>query len=291
LTAGNAAVVDREQRWARPAGLAALLAVLIVMVSVVVASQTLGGSDGEAEYLRNIDAHQSARLISAILQGVGVGLLAVPLYYLFRAAAARSEAMRGQLVGVVIAGPIFLAIASVLSGISAIHAADDFVANELPRLVAKGAALGSDRANEVATETSNDASLRPLAAGFGIGGQLGFVVGMVYTVLHAMRTGLLTRFWGSLGMALGVISFLSVFFQLALLWYVYLGLLFLGWLPGGRPPAWGAGRAIPWPTPGERASGELEAKESEEPDDSSERGEPDHLTPRDPSEEPPKPRS
>jgi hypothetical protein len=193
----------------------------------------------------------------------------------------------------------------VLSGISAVQAADDFVANELPRLVAKGVALGSDRANEVATETSNDASLRPLAAGFGIGGQLGFVIGMVYTVLHAMRSGLLTRFWGSLGMALGVVSFLGIFFQLALLWYVYLGLLIGGWLPRGRPPAWAAGRAIPWPTPGERASAELERRQEEEseqpripgpeaedkPERPSERDGGDDLTPRDSSEGPPKTRS
>lgn len=288
MATGNEAVLDREQRWARPAGLAALAAVLIVMASIVVASQSLG-ANGEAEYLQKVDAHQTARIISAILQGIGVGLLAVPLYYLFRAAAARSDRMRGQLVGVVIAGPVFLLMASVLSGISAIHAADDFISSELPRLVAKGVALGSDRANEVATETSNDASLRPLAAGFGIAGQLGLVVGMVYTVLYAMRTGLLTRFWGSLGMALGVIS--PLFFQLALLWYVYLGLLIGGWLPGGRPPAWAAGRAIPWPTPGERASAGLEGEEDEEPERREEPGTSEGEAESSPSEEPPKQRS
>ncbi len=269
MTAKGQAVLDREQRWAVPAGLAALAAVGFVVVSIVVASQALGASDGESDYLRTVDAHQTARMISAILQAIGVGLLAVPLHYLFRAAAARSDAVRGQLIGVVIAGPIFLAIASVLSAVSTLDAAGDFVSNEVPRLLSKGVALGSEHADDVATETSNDASLRPLAAGFGIGGQLGFVVGMVYTTLHAMRTGLLTRFWGSLGMALGVISFFSVFFQLALLWYVYLGLLIAGWLPGGRPPAWTAGEAIPWPTPGERASAALEGEEKrdeEEPE-------------------------
>ena len=79
---------------------------------------------------------------------------------------------------------------------------------------------------------------------------------MVYTCLHAMRTGLLTRFWGSLGMALGAVSF--IFFQFALLWFVYLGLLLLGRVPGGRPPAWESGEAEPWPTPAEKAAAELE---------------------------------
>lgn len=286
------AVLDRERRWAVPSGAAAFAAIAFVVASIVVASSAVGGADGEAEYLRNVDAHQTAKMIAAVLQGIGVGLLAIPLHFLFRAAAARSRQVRGQLVGVVVAGPVFLAIASVLTGISTLHAADDFVANQLPHLISKGVELGSDHAREVANETSNDASLRPLAAGFGIAGQLGFVIAMAYTALHAMRTGLLTRFWGSLGVALGVISFFSIFFQLALLWYVYLGLLILGWLPGGRPPAWAAGRAIPWPTPGERASAELQAAgegdegrglDPEEPAD-------EDATAEAPSEEPPRPR-
>jgi hypothetical protein len=63
-----------------------------------------------------------------------------------------------------------------------------------------------------------------------------------------MRTGLLTRFWGSLGLALGAVF---VFFTLfTLIWFIYLGLLFAGWVPGGRPPAWAAGEAMPWPKGG-----------------------------------------
>ena len=71
--------------------------------------------------------------------------------------------------------------------------------------------------------------------------------------LYAMRTGLLTRFWGSLGMALGAVSFL--FFQFTLLWFVYFGLL--AGRPGARrsPPAWQQGEAEPWPTPGRKPRG------------------------------------
>ena len=84
---------------------------------------------------------------------------------------------------------------------------------------------------------------------------------MVYTCLQAMRVGLLPRFWGSLGMALGAVSF--IFFQFTLLWFVYLGLLLLGWVPGGRPPAWTSGEAEPWPTPAEKAAAELEGASGE----------------------------
>src|SRR4051794_29343621 len=120
-----------EERWSTPAALAALAAVLFVIAAIVVASQGVGSSSGDSELLRNVEAHRSAQMISSILQAIGVGLLAAPLYFLFRAAGARSEQMRGQLVGVVIAAPLFLAVLAILSGLSTLHAASDFVSNEV----------------------------------------------------------------------------------------------------------------------------------------------------------------
>jgi hypothetical protein len=255
-----------ERRWARPSAFAAFAAVGFVIAAIVVASAGVGTGDGDSELLRNVDAHRTAQVISSILQAIGVGLLAAPLYYLFRAARARSDAVRGQLVGIVIAAPLFLAVLAILSGVSTLHAASSFVTDDVPRLLAKGVALNSDRANELASDAITAAPLRELAAGFGLGGQIGFAVAMAYTCLHAMRTGLLTRFWGSLGMALGAVSF--IFFQFALLWFVFLGLLLIGFVPGGRPPAWASGEAEPWPTPGEKAAAAMADPpgEPEEPD-------------------------
>ena len=189
-------------------------------------------------------------MLSSIIQAIGVGLLAAPLYYLFRAARARSEKMRGQLVGVVVAAPLFLSALAILSGISTLHAASTFVSNDVPRLLAHGVSLSGEHANKIASEAIDNAPLRPLAAGFGIAGQLGFLVAMVYTSLYAMRTGLLSRFWGSLGMGLGAVSF--IFFQFALLWFVYLALVLLGRVPAAArlpgPPA----KRCPFPHPARR---------------------------------------
>ncbi len=256
----KAAVLAWERRWSRPVALATFASILLIVAAIVAAGQVGGG--GESELLRDIDAHRSAELISSILQAIGVGLLAAPLYYLFRAARARSERMRGAMVGLVVVAPLFLAVLAILSGVSSLHAASDFVASEVPRLTAKGIALGSDRADEAANETIKEAPLRSLAAVFGIAGQIGFLVAMVYSCLHAMRVGLLTRFWGSLGMALGAVSFL--FFQFTLLWFIYFGLLLVGWVPGGRPPAWQSGEAEPWPTPGEKAATGLDKPSDDE---------------------------
>ncbi len=256
--------LERERRWAVPTAIATLAAVGFVLAAVIVATQSVGTGTGDAALLREVDQHRTAQMVSSILQAIGVGLLAAPLFYLFRAAQARSTTMRGQLVGVVVAAPLFLSVLAVLSGVSTLHAATDFVTNDLPKLLAHKVALSSDRADKIASDAINNAPLRPLAAGFGLAGQLGFLVAMVYTCLHAMRVGLLSRFWGSLGMALGAVSF--IFFQFALLWFVYLGILLIGRLPGGRPPAWAAGEAIPWPTPGEKASAALGGGESEPPE-------------------------
>ncbi len=254
-----------EKRWALPTALATLAAIGLVLAAVIVATQTIGSTDGDSELLRTVQMHRGAQLISAILQAIGVGLLAAPLYYLFRAANARSETMRGQLVGLVVAAPLFLAALAIFSGLSTLHAASDFVGSEVPRLMAKGIGLESDRANQLASDAIGDAPLRPLAAGFGIGGQIGFAVAMFYSCLHAMRVGLLTRFWGSLGMALGAVSFL--FFQFTLLWFIYFGILLIGRIPNGKPPAWESGEAVPWPTPGEKAAAELEAEPGDAPED------------------------
>ena len=239
-----------QERWSLPAALAALAAVGFVIAAIAVATQGVGSGSGDSELLRNVDAHRTAQIVSSILQAIGVGLLAAPLYYLFRVAKARSDRMRGQLVGVVVAAPLFLSVLAILSGVSTLHAASDFVSNEVPHLLAKGVALNSDHANEIAKEAIDDAPLRPLAAGFGLAGQLGFLIAMVYTCLYAMRVGLLPRFWGSLGMALGAVSF--IFFQFAMLWFVYLGLLLLR--RDSQPPAWSTGEAIPWPSPGDKAA-------------------------------------
>lgn len=271
-----------EERWATPTALAAFAAVLFVVAAIVVATQGVGSAGGDSELLRNVDAHRSAQLISSILQAIGISLLAVPLYYLFRSAKARSDRMRGQLVGVIIAAPLFLAVLAILGGVSTLHAASDFVGNEVPHLLAKGVKLNSDHANEIATETIDEAPLRPLAAGFG--GQIGFVVAMVYTCLYAMRVGLLTRFWGSLGMALGAVSFL--FFQFTLLWFIYFGILLLR--KNSQPPAWAAGEPIAWPTPGDKAAAAMESSPAdngiappqlEEPE-----GPPEPEDPEDPTE-------
>ena len=79
-------------------------------------------------------------------------------------------------------------------------------------------------------------------------GVLSLVFGMIYTNLWAMRTGLLSRFWGALGMAFGLFLVIPLFPPIPglVLWFASIGLMFLGLWPRPLPPAWAAGEAVPW---------------------------------------------
>ena len=69
--------------------------------------------------------------------------------------------------------------------------------------------------------------------------------------LDAMRIGLLTRFMGIMGIALGPALVLGFGLLVMPLWLMALGVLFLGRWPRGMPPAWITGRAEPWQSGGD----------------------------------------
>jgi hypothetical protein len=250
-------IIERERRWATPAAVVSILAVALFAVSLVMLAGSYSG-EGNAELLRKVDKDSGTLVLAYVIRAIASALLAVPLLYLFQAALARNDGMRRQLIGLAIAGPVFLAGFSLCTGLSLKDAGPDFVASAKAMHV-----LGNtDHADKIAQNVIDDSSLREFVAGFYIAGSLSFAIAMTYTCFNAMRVGLLTRFWGSLGAALGVASI--IFFQYTLLWIAYLGLLIGGWTPRGRPPAWEAGEAVPWPTPGERAAESLQVGEGED---------------------------
>jgi len=277
-----------EARWAVPVAIAGIVGAVLLFASTLV--DPVSGS-GQAELLRSADANSGGVLTSKLLQVLGFLLLTLPLVYLFRAVQARSERVRGQLIGLVVVAPIFLAISSGLSIGATSEAADEFVAGEAKSTLtrqetneecveerkdeggdflvdeydpAKGesplrACEDRKREDDQASNAVGEASLAAAVSGLGLAGAFGFAIALFYCGLWSMRTGVLSRFWGSLAMVAGIALFLGpLFFMVTLVWFVYFGLLLLGVLPGGRPPAWEAGEAVPWETPGEKAAAELE---------------------------------
>lgn len=285
----RAETLEQESRWALPVALATLLAVVLIIAARFVNE---AGGDGAAELLRSVDEHSGSVTLAAAMQAVAFALLAFPLTYLFRAARARSEQMRSQLIGLVVAAPLFLALSAGFTIAAQQEAADEFVAGDAkPSLTRQeaheecveeredeggdflvdeyeprkgqsplGACEDRKLADDAAADARAEASLAPLATGFGLAGAFGFIIALFYSCLWAMRTGLLSRFWGSLGMALGFATLFGLIIFL-LVWLVYFAFLLLGTVPGGKPPAWERGEAVPWPTPGEKAAAELEPEE------------------------------
>lgn len=283
-------VLAWESRWRIPVAAATIVAVILIVVSGPIGS--FGGS-GEAEALREWHAHPSRIAISSTLQALGILLLGLPLFYLFRAVRSRSDRVRPQLVGLVVVAPIFLAVSGGLTIGARNEAASAFVHGEAKSTLSpakakeecesqKSEKSAEDFAEEFTVEkgetvmaacerrkvedkeASNavgEASLASVVSGLGIAGGLGLLASLVYSCLWAMRVGLMTRFWGTLGMASGVAFLLGPLFVITMVWMIYFALLVLGALPGGRPPAWAAGEAVPWPTPGERMAKEPEPKE------------------------------
>ncbi len=259
--------LERERRWAIIAGIASVAGVALILASFGASASGVRTVAGVADRLVEVDGERGALIIASVIQCIGWFLLTIPLVYLFKAASARSPQVRAGLIGVIIVAPIFLGLGGLLSAASVLDAATDFKntpTSEIQACVAEkqgepvtDESAGDEEAapttedlveecrDDIARDDRTGSSVSGIETGLGLAGLLGFTIAVVYCSLWGMRTGLLTRFWGSLGMALGAVF---VFFTLfTLVWFIYIGLLFAGWVPGGRPPAWASGEAMPWP--------------------------------------------
>jgi hypothetical protein len=280
-----------ESRWAKPTAAATFAAIGLLIASVLVASSVGGG--GQAASLRDLHDHSSTVILVSVLQGAGFLLLVAPLVYLFRAAAGRSDRVRTQFLPLIVLAPIALGASAIVNGVSANQAADAFAKGEGTASLTKAeateecaeerkedasgfagefgggkGAITACASEKIEDDRAEDAiegvSLRRVGEGIQFGGLIALAFALIYGCLYAMRAGLLTRFWGSLGIAFGAASVFGLF-QFSVIWFIYFGLLVAGWLPRGRPPAWESGEAIPWPTPGERAAKELEVPDDDAP--------------------------
>ena len=176
------------------------------------------------------------------------------------------------MVGFVFIGPILLALQGIFAWIAQTPVASDFVAQ---------AGAGGD-IYTLLDDLAEDSVAFDIAQNLLFPALLGLIVVMVYVPLQAMRAGLLTRFFATLGMALGASALFivpAISLLALMLWFGWLGLTILDKLRKGRPPAWDAGVAMPWPKPGEQAQPvpaaaggpdvvEGDATEVFEPDDS-----------------------
>jgi hypothetical protein len=150
-------------------------------------------------------------------------------------------------------GAVLSAVATLLSTVATILAVGDFL---------DGSRTVDDA--DVITESG----LLVTAQLINLPGLLALAVGLVLICLNAMRAGLLTRFMGVLGIITGALLVFPLGSPLPIVqcfWLFMLGMLYLGFWPGGPPPAWASGEAMPWPSGGQRRRGGRSAPEPEPP--------------------------
>lgn len=238
-------ILEREARGRKVAGYAAIAAAPLYFISLFSLRGTGVPVSGLAtEQLRAVDEVAGQVILAGVLSGLALALITIPLYYLFRAAQARSDRVNPAMIGFVFIGPLLFGVQTVVKAIAQAQLASDFVDR---------AAAGGD-IYTLLDDLIEDSTLNTVGSYLILPALLALVVAMVYVPLQAMRVGLLSRFFATLGMALAA-SLVLIQPQLSLLalmiWFAWLGFLILDRTPRGRPPAWEAGEAIPWPKPGD----------------------------------------
>ncbi|HEU0019216.1 MAG TPA: DUF4386 family protein [Thermoleophilaceae bacterium] len=249
--------LDWEARWAKLVAAAAFLSVgFSVAASLYVSASidTTPDADNTRELLRTVDAQGGVFITGAVLSGIGTLLLAVVLWYLFNAIKARRPEFQKTALVLAIVGPILLAVAAILVQLNLIDRAGEFLASG-PQKEARADDLVADRP--------------ALVQSLGLSGALALAFATIMIAQNAMRVGLLTRFLGILGIVVGALYVLGMIFPLGtdvirLFWLIAVGLVILGWWPGGRGPAWESGEAEEWLSPAQRrAIEEAEAEQAQ----------------------------
>lgn len=233
-----------EARWGRPAGIAAIVAALLFLISgFVFPPEDREGIEPYPDALLSIDERPDAYFAYVALPVIGTLLVAAVFYYLFRATQARGGGVPRWLVYLIVGAPLVYALSQVLFSLELRDLADRFAAQDTIR----------GEAGDEQAEDMGDFS--PAIEGLRSAGVVSLAFLYVMLPLRARRVGLVTPFMSILGIIVGV---LIVFATLGIapiiqaFWLGALGLLLLGNWPGGRGPAWESGEAEPWPSAAQR---------------------------------------
>lgn len=227
------------------AAAAAVLAAVLFFGGNIYLSAAVGRQPrGVDQQLAVLDRESTDYLIAALLLAGAYLLLGITLAFLYRATKYR----RPQLPTAAFALTVFGAIAAPAVAVVTQIAAQDLAAEFLksgPRTVA--------RANDL----RRDSTALQIVSGFGFAANLALGLAMVLICLNALRTGLLSRFMGALGVGIGILLAVPLIGTrlvplLFLFWLGALAALLLNRWPRGRGPAWETGQATPWPSVAEQ---------------------------------------
>jgi hypothetical protein len=265
LAVTPAQVVEHEARRRPRTGLIALAAAIVTVLANVIqtgifsklpkvtpidalretAGESLGaGRTGlaskQALYLHD---HASGLVIATVLQALVYFALGYILLELLRMTLDRAGKVARPTRALIYIGAVLAGVGSIARILGLVRNAADFASSH-------------DQSTAAAHDVVRNGGL---LVGGTLVGQLGLfalAAAIVLVSLAAMRIGLLVRFMGILGAIVGVLQILgplsALSFVVTAFWLALIGALMLGRWPGGMPPAWALGEAVPWPSPQEQ---------------------------------------
>jgi hypothetical protein len=192
-----------------------------------------------APQLEYIHHKAGTLLLGGIILAIGYFALLPALGYLYRAAKARRPQVPRAALILGLIGPALLGVAAVVFQIALTTKAGDF-------------ASSSNHTRAAVDDVTKAGLLRGVQV-LQLPGTLCLAFALVLLALNSMRTGLLSRFMGVLGIISGAALVLLPQNPIVVFWLLALALLFARRWPQGMPPAWETGRAEPWPSAAEVA--------------------------------------
>ncbi len=232
----SASEIAEERRRGRFAGVTAIAAGLLFPVGLFwfqIVNNDRPEHNAPAQ-LRFFDRHATELLISSAIRSAAFALIVFVALHLYRATKARNPQLSSVVAVVGVLGPIVAAIGSLAQAVYLAFAAADYTGREFQTI---------DGAKDL-----TESGLLVVIVGLSIAGTVALAFWFVIGSLNAMRVGLLNRFMGVLGVIIGPAFLLGLAPPVVALWLIAVGVLFLGRWPGGLPPAWEQGEAVPWPS-------------------------------------------
>ena len=203
------------------------------------------------ELLRAIDEMSSQFVAGSVVRALAYLVLPFVLVYLYRVVKARNPKLIQAALVLAVLGPVLFAAGTFLLDMQRLDIAQDFVS-------------GGEQTEQRAEDQFEDRSA--VAVALGAGGTLALALALVLLNVNAIRTGVLSRFIGILGVIAGVLFVLPLGSAgiIQIFWLGALVALFLDRWPGGRGPAWESGEAEPWPTAAQRRMEMMDEQERRE---------------------------
>jgi hypothetical protein len=235
-----------ERRRGRLAAIFAVAAAALLVVAAIW-SQALSNDAPERNgpaLLRFFDRHTGELIGSSTLRGIALLLLLPVTLHLWRATKARRREEPQVVLAMAVYGPVAAGIGTIAVGIALAAEASSFVGKEFQSI-----------------DAADDAfRMVQLIGLLSFSGSLALAFWFVKGCLDAMRIGLLDRFLGIIGIAIGpgLVLFSGLFQFVLPVWLLAIAALFAGFVARTRAPAWAAGEAVLLPSARERLAESLD---------------------------------